>query len=402
MRPRTLSFAHLSENNHLIAQGARRLGVSFAIHQLTTHSPKENRFTVTDKKSNVEQLIIPAMSDDDNPLTLIPNCDVTKVIIKNNQAVGVKCIVKPHWVSAGVLNDPYDWHIPVGTEIDIRANKVVLSAGAFGTTKILLKTKEINNKNIGRGITAHPGFTVVGEFASPIDHDQGAQSGVFVDEYVTVDDGEIKPDFVIETAAGSPALLAVMVPGNPDEVAQGVAHAQFQAGAAVILFDSAQRKNRVALNLRGEPEIYYQLSESDKNRAVEGICKLIELLFAAGATRVSFPTHEDVLGDDDLTEYSFLTHPSQIELVRQNLRLDENKSFVISGHLLGANKLGVDAKTSVVNPEHQVWGVKNLYVVDGGVFPASPHANPMATIFAIADLFAEEQIEKNVKIISEK
>ncbi|HEY5295138.1 MAG TPA: GMC family oxidoreductase, partial [Gaiellaceae bacterium] len=57
-------------------------------------------------------------------------------------------------------------------------------------------------------------------------------------------------------------------------------------------------------------------------------------------------------------------------------------------HLVGGARMGFTADDSVIDAEHRVWGVDNLFVVDGSVLPTQGAANPALTIMALADRFA--------------
>ncbi len=54
-------------------------------------------------------------------------------------------------------------------------------------------------------------------------------------------------------------------------------------------------------------------------------------------------------------------------------------------HLVGGARMGVTPETSVVDRNHRVWGIDNLFVVDGSVMPTQGAANPALTIMALAD-----------------
>jgi len=47
-------------------------------------------------------------------------------------------------------------------------------------------------------------------------------------------------------------------------------------------------------------------------------------------------------------------------------------------------RMGASARSSVVDPEHRVWGVKGLYVADASAFPTASGVNPMLSVMAIA------------------
>ncbi|MCY3987402.1 MAG: GMC family oxidoreductase [Gammaproteobacteria bacterium] len=53
-------------------------------------------------------------------------------------------------------------------------------------------------------------------------------------------------------------------------------------------------------------------------------------------------------------------------------------------HEVGGARCGTSRNNSVTDPYGRVWGVPNLYVVDGAVFPTNAHKNPTLTIMAFA------------------
>lgn len=58
-------------------------------------------------------------------------------------------------------------------------------------------------------------------------------------------------------------------------------------------------------------------------------------------------------------------------------------------HQMGTMRMGAHPDTSVVNPDQRFWGIPNLYVIDGSVFPTSSGYNPTLTIEALAWRAAE-------------
>ena len=53
-------------------------------------------------------------------------------------------------------------------------------------------------------------------------------------------------------------------------------------------------------------------------------------------------------------------------------------------HQMGTMRMGSSADSSAVDPSGRLWGVPNLYVADGSVFPTSGGYNPSLTIQAMA------------------
>ncbi|HEU5361743.1 MAG TPA: GMC family oxidoreductase [Gaiellaceae bacterium] len=54
-------------------------------------------------------------------------------------------------------------------------------------------------------------------------------------------------------------------------------------------------------------------------------------------------------------------------------------------HLVGGARMGFSPDDSVVDSSQRVWGIENLFVVDGSVLPTQGSANPALAIMALAD-----------------
>jgi choline dehydrogenase-like flavoprotein len=65
-------------------------------------------------------------------------------------------------------------------------------------------------------------------------------------------------------------------------------------------------------------------------------------------------------------------------------------------HLVGGARMGFSPDDSVVDASHRVWGIDNLFVVDGSVIPTQGAANPALAIMALADRFAGLLADKRV------
>ncbi len=66
----------------------------------------------------------------------------------------------------------------------------------------------------------------------------------------------------------------------------------------------------------------------------------------------------------------------------------------ISVHNLGGCAMSENEGDGVVNKFGEVWGYKNLYVLDGSILPASTGVNPSHTIAAVAERNVEDAIRK--------
>jgi choline dehydrogenase-like flavoprotein len=67
-------------------------------------------------------------------------------------------------------------------------------------------------------------------------------------------------------------------------------------------------------------------------------------------------------------------------------------------HLVGGCRMGTAPDTSVIDADHRVWGVPNLFIADGSVMPTQGSANPALTIMALASRLAERIAERRVNL----
>jgi choline dehydrogenase-like flavoprotein len=57
-------------------------------------------------------------------------------------------------------------------------------------------------------------------------------------------------------------------------------------------------------------------------------------------------------------------------------------------HLVGGCRMGTSPHNSVVDADHRVWGLANVFLADGSVMPTQGSANPALTIMALASRLA--------------
>jgi len=66
-------------------------------------------------------------------------------------------------------------------------------------------------------------------------------------------------------------------------------------------------------------------------------------------------------------------------------------------HLVGGCAMSASPDAGVVDADHRVWGVPNLFVADGSVMPTQGSANPALTIMALSSRLAERLGDKRVR-----
>ena len=378
---RVLSESEINPNNRALWDGAKKAGLHPSLYDLNTYPPGTSPYPVTDKRSSESQLLLDALKDATNPLAMVPDAEVRRVMFdSSHRATGVELRFRSPIAGSGTIADPNGFHLPAGTMATIQARNVILSAGALGSAAILLRSG-VKNDQIGRGVVLHASMPIMGKFDEIVDAMKGTQASVFVADKILSD------GYALEAMSDQPLYAALMSPGPPLHTFAMVRLFRHLAGFGVMLIDTPSPDNRVTLDQDGEPVVHYVLSEPDKVRFRRGVAEAIRIMFLAGAKVVYLPTTEDVLGDG--VSPLFLTSPQQADAVERNLRFVPNQTIVTSAHMQATNKMGASPANSVVSRRFQVWGTRNLYVVDASVFPTSIGANPMQSLYTFAKIFAD-------------
>jgi choline dehydrogenase-like flavoprotein len=71
-------------------------------------------------------------------------------------------------------------------------------------------------------------------------------------------------------------------------------------------------------------------------------------------------------------------------LNRLNDSKNFRKHFGANWHPMGTTPMGLDRLTAICDPDLQVIGVKNLFVLSASVFPSGSNSNPTFTVLALA------------------
>jgi choline dehydrogenase-like flavoprotein len=391
---RTLSESEINANNHVLWDGAHKAGLHPKLYDLNTYAPGRSPYPVTDKRSSESQLLIDALEDTKNPLSLIPDAEVRRVLFENRdgkrRAVGVEVRARAPIHEDGVIADPNGFGLAPGESVILHARTVILAAGALGSPTILLRSG-VANDQIGRGAVLHPSMPIIGKFDHAIDALEGTQASVYVDDHL-VDRG-----YAFESMSADPTYAALMSPGPPMHALQMVRSYENLAGFGVMLIDAASPENRLVLDDNGEPRIHYELSAADEKRFRGGVAEAVRVMLLAGAVEVYLPTTENILGSGQtgVVEPVVLRNIKEADQVEKNLQFIPNRSIVTSAHMQATDKMGASPQNSVVGRDFHVWGTENLYVVDGSVFPTSIGANPMQSIYTFAKIFADRMIEQH-------
>lgn len=383
---RKLSNNEINKNNNILFEGSKALGLQPDKYNLNAYKEENSPSNITNKKSPVQSLLIPAMLDKNNPLTLMPDCKVQKINFDKNkkQATGIKVQCKKFTKEIpGQIINPNNIQDIENQEFTIKANKIILSAGSLGSTELLLKSN-IKNKNIGKGVILHPAIPIIGTFKNEIRTYEGLVTSVHLDDYA------ISNDFILESSFAFPWYISIITLQNSFVNHSLMANFNKVGGFGVMLIDSPNNNNKVFLNKENKVQVNYSLSEQDKDKMKFGILKSAEILFASGAEQVCIPSVEPINSNNQTPCIKDLAEAKENI---QTINFQSYNTMVTSAHMQATNSMGNSPANSVVDNQYKVWGIDNLYIVDSSIFPSSIGANPMQAIYTIAKIFADKELK---------
>src|SRR2546423_3168624 len=167
------------------------------------------------------------------------------------------------------------------TAMRIKAQKVVLAAGAIDTAALLMRSG-LKSLHLGQHLFLHPTVGVTGSYNTPIEAWKGAPQTVVCDQFSNLSE---RYGYRIEAAPVHPGLMAVAVPWrNARDHRREMQQIRFAAPLIVLTRDS--NSGRVRITHDGRPYFDYRLCKEEGRLFRHGIATAARVYFAAGAGRV--------------------------------------------------------------------------------------------------------------------
>ena len=291
---------------------------------------------------------------------VVVDCDVRRVVIVGGRATGVEARVHGH-------------------ALTVRAGAVVVACGSIHSPTLLLRSG-VRLPALGKFLALHPATAVFGEMDEPVRPWTGTLQAHYSDQFADLDRGY---GFKVETAPVHPSLLALAAPWeSAAQYADRMGRLAHTALCGILLRD--RFGGRVRVDRDGYPVVNYRVSRYDAAHLRRALAAAAELLEAAGAREIWPPLAR------------WISYKPGAPRAREEwlARVDAagwgaNQLLLVTFHQMASCRMGASARTSVVDPEHRVWGVEDLYVSDASVFPTASGVNPMLTIMGIAHRAAQ-------------
>lgn len=259
----------------------------------------------------------------------------------------------------------------------IRAQAVIVACGAIHSP-LLLERSGILFTDLGRNLSLQPQNLVMARFRDPVVAFRGIPQSVVVDEFLRAEAGTGLSGFALESILPLPGGLgAGFAPsGIGPELMEMMRHYAHMAGCFVLVPD--RPAGRVTTLEGNFARISYDFTPAVRATMWQGILTAARLYLQAGAQEVFF-SHQGVPSVRSLPELDKLADHGFRPILGPT----------ISAHPQGTCRMGLDPRSSVVNPEFQVHGLPNLYVCDTSVFPTTSSTHTMTPTLTMAEFLGE-------------
>jgi choline dehydrogenase-like flavoprotein len=244
----------------------------------------------------------------------------------------------------------------------IAAQRVVVTAGAIGSSAVLLQSGITLEGRVGRGLHILGGVFVAAETTETLNGYDGIGLCCIADT---------EEDYVIESYFAPPGVFAMSLGGWFGTHFQRMRNYTRYAQAGVMV--GTDPTGQVFLDKRGEPRIKLALSATDLARLKQGIVRLAEIYLEGGAHRVLPATFRVV-------EFA---NRGDLNLIDEYVQ-GQDDLLVGSAHPQGGNAMNANTERGVVGEDFRVHGHENLFVADASVFPTNIWTNCQATVMAMS------------------
>ena len=366
----------INKNNRLFSLGCRNLGYQVQQFPLNIKgclgSSLCNLGCPNQAKQGTNRVQLPQAEQ--NGVEVVTRCEVLQIDIEDKAVIAE--------VTKKAEGEKGDHSSLCPGIYRIRANRVVVCAGAINSPALLLRSG-LKKKLplLGHNFTCHPASIVVAQHDHPISNSVGHPKSFYLDQFAESE------RFVLETCFYFPFTTAKTLTGFGEQHSAFM-HAFPRLQMILILAcDTIDPHNRITIDRHGKPVIHYRLTPEVIQGLVRGMVTSAKIFFAAGAKSVHIP-----VAKPPPVEAKDIGRIEEIANIR-NFKLGQ--MTLTAAHLQGGCVMGSSARDSVTDEYGTVHGVPWLSVADASLFPNAVEINPYLTIMAIADRVAENILSHN-------
>lgn len=256
-------------------------------------------------------------------------------------------------------------------KMEVTAPVVIVSAGAIETPALLQRSR-LGNALVGKNLKIHPTQTIFARYKNEIRMPEGVPQSAVISQGLPSDNGY---GVWIEVAPYRLSLTTSLVPFYGKELFEIMkSYNHLHAGVVLTRDGSGGSVNSSVEWKFGKRKVHYKISDADAANMLKGLKILAEIQTAAGAIELIFP-------------FRRFSKPVKVRKGEDfNWILSESpESFfaIGSAHPQGTAAASADPKLGVVDTNLELYGHKNIFVMDASVFPTALGVNPQITTMSV-------------------
>ncbi|MBM9499628.1 GMC family oxidoreductase [Leptospira sp. 201903071] len=269
-------------------------------------------------------------------------------------------------------------------KIKISAPVVIVSAGAI-EGPALLQRSGLGNDWVGRNLKVHPTSSIFAIFEEKINMFSGPpQSAVIKDGHNQDNTGY---GFWLEVAPFRPTLAASLIPFYGPKQFEMIGKYPNMSAGIVLVRDGADGEANASVKWSlGSRKVYFELTPGDGKNMLRGLKMLAEVQAAAGAKELIFPF-------PDMEEPVKVDRNTKFDWVLEK-KFNPGSLIVGSAHPHGSIQAADTPEKGAVDPSLELYGHKNIFVIDASVYPTGLSVNPQITTMSFALRASEELASK--------
>lgn len=367
-----------NENNSLLARGAEKLGVPTETIRRNVNGCWNLGYCGMGCPTNAKQsmLVTTIPSALDHGARLLHHARAWQLAFKGDKVDHLTV----HAMAADGL-------APTGKTITLRAKHYVLAGGAINNPGLLLRSKAPDPHGlVGRRTFLHPTVASAALFEHKVEGYAGAPQSVYSDHFLHRDAVDGPVGYKLEVPPQHPVLMSTTLQGfgqSHADLMRQFPHVHTMLALLRDGFNHDSAGGAVGLNDYGLPVLDYTITPAVWDGVRRALLTMAEMQFAAGAKSV-LPVHEQA------QQY---TSWEQAKAAINALPMQDHLMRVVSAHVMGGCGMASDPSKGVTDGNGRYYGVANLSVHDGSLFPTSIGANPQLSIYGITARLASRLAE---------
>ncbi len=244
----------------------------------------------------------------------------------------------------------------------IAADKIIVCAGAIGSSEVLLKSGINPAGNVGKKFHALGGCFVNALMPDKINSFDGIGLSCIA---------RASKDYLIETFFAPPGVFSISLGSWYEDHHQAMLKYPYMMQAGVMV--ATEPTGKIKLDKKNRVVIDLKLSAQNLKNLKRGIQTLTGIYLEAGAQEVMPSSFKKIS----------ITNHGDIHKIDEMIKRQDDIT-IGSAHPQGGNVMSDDPQKGVVSSQFKVHEYTNVFIADTSVWPSNIWANCQATTMAMA------------------